>query len=76
MIDDLKATNARLGQQLLERVNELKEVHQKLAEEERNEKHVVAKIVTATAQAKAAALAQCAPLVALSRTIAVAAGHI
>ena len=54
----------------------MKEVHQKLAEEERNEKHVVAKIVTATAQAKAAALAQCAPLVALSRTIAVAAGHI
>ena len=76
MIDDLKATNARLGQQLVERVNGLKEVHQKLAEEERNEKHAVAKIATATAQAKAAALAKYAPLVALSRTIAIAAGHI
>ena len=76
MIGDLKSTNARLGQQLVERANELGEVSKKLAEKERNEKHAVAKIANATAQAKAAAKAHYAPLVALSRTIAVAAGHI
>ena len=48
----------------------------RLAEKECNEKHVVARIATATAQAKTAALAQYAPLVALSRSIAVATGHI
>ena len=58
MIDDLKATNARLSQQLFERGKESNEVHKKHAEKERNEKHVVARIATATAQAKAAALAQ------------------
>ena len=75
-IGSLRTTNARLSQQLVERANEISQVSTKLAEKERNEKHVVARIATATAQAKAAAKAQYAPLVALSRTIAVAAGHI
>ena len=53
MIDGLKATNARLSQQFFERGKELIEVNEKLAEKERNERHVVARIATAAAQAKA-----------------------
>ena len=76
LVGRLQTENARLSQQLKEKASEIAQVSTKLAEKERNEKHVVAQIANATAQAKAAAKAQYAPLVALSRTIAVAAGHI
>ena len=75
LITELKAENAKLSLLIKEKDLVCATLQNKLLEKERNEKHALAKIAQATAQAQAAALEKYAPLVALSRTLAITAGH-
>ena len=54
----------------------MRSLENKLQEKERNEKHVLSQIANLTAQAQAAALEKYAPMIALSRSLAISTGHI